>query len=81
MRFWGFIAAILEAILGVSMVAMWLINFSNNKHSNCLLYLCQIFVAILHIKFIIIGDVWSEYDFICDIFAFDLDYDLDLDVQ
>ena len=36
----------------------------------------------MHIKFIIhvIGDVWSEYDFL-QFYTFNLDYDLNLDVQ
>ena len=41
---------------------------------------CQIFIVIMHIKFIIIGDVWSEHNFL-QFYTFNLDYDLDLDVQ
>ena len=76
----GFTVAILEAILCVSLVSMGLINFLKYEYSNCLLYVCKIFIYSMHIKFTIVGDMWSEYDFL-RFFIFDLDYDLDLEVQ
>ena len=64
MRIQGFMAAILEAIMCVSMEVMGLINLWNYKYSNCLLNLYQILMSSIHINFTIVGDMRWEYDFL-----------------